>query len=240
MTRVQEQHLYFLPGTMCDQRLWSPLIEEIKGNDSASLHFHFLSIPQLATIDEILKDIKSQLLEQPVVLIGFSLGGYLASALAVNYPQYIAKLVVLSNMPSALPQQELKERSRTISWLRQRGYNGIPTKRILDLLAPKAQSNDVIIEQIKAMDASLGQEVLLQQLQATTQRENLAAKLRELPCEKRFAVGDSDKLADVNKLTEMASRDAKMQLTVFANTGHMLPLEQPQQLAQWLVEVIKT
>ncbi|GLX77679.1 alpha/beta hydrolase [Thalassotalea insulae] len=231
--------IYFLPGTMCDQRLWSNLVEELEGLTANSFHYHFLTLARSQTIDEIVDDVKRQLPQRPIVLVGFSLGGYLASAFAVKYPHNIDKLVVLSNVPSALPQQEIKHRSRTISWIKRHGYNGIPTQRVLDLLAPSAHRNNAVIKLIKAMDAALGKEVLLQQLQATTLRENLAAKLKRLACNKYFAVGDKDTLASAELLKQMANEDVGMQLTVFAGTGHMLPLEQPKQLALWLAECLE-
>ncbi len=84
-----KKNLYFLPGTMCDSRLWLAMIDELNCLHPNEFQYHFLTIGKQTSIDEIIDDIKKQLPNEKVILIGFSLGGYLASACAVNYAERI-------------------------------------------------------------------------------------------------------------------------------------------------------
>ncbi|MEW6989949.1 alpha/beta fold hydrolase [Colwelliaceae bacterium 6441] len=203
-------------------------------------HFkcHFLTIAKKNTIDEILQDIKSQLPDEKVNLLGFSLGGYLASAFTVKYPFAVEQLFVVSNMPCILPDKEIKERTRTVAWINKNGYLGIPKKRIIALLDESAQTNSEIIALIKQMDDSLGQDTLIHQLLVTTKRENLFLQLSQLPLDKYFCVGDNDQLVSLDKLVEFDKQDHRMSLSIFNNTGHMLPLEKPEKLAFWLNSIV--
>ena len=90
------QSLYLLPGTMCDERLWQPMIIALERLGVNDVDFHFLTITQQPTIDDILDDIKQQLPDEKVTLLGFSLGGYLASAFLLKYPQLIKQLLLKS------------------------------------------------------------------------------------------------------------------------------------------------
>lgn len=230
--------IFFLPGTMCDHRLWSDMAEEFNRLGRSSARFHYLAVAPLPTIDEILLEIKSHLPSMPVTVVGFSLGGYLANALAVKYPELIEKLIIIGNMPNVLPEAEIKSRKRTINWIQQNGYQGIPHKRVLAFLDASAHNNEKVINTIKAMDADLGGDTLVHQIMVTTKRENLSGKLITLPFKKYFCVGKNDHLVAFDALTNMVASDPNMTLTTFENTGHMLPLEQPKALAVWLKSLI--
>lgn len=232
------RRLYFLPGTMCDKRLWRSMTQYLEKLAPNSYDYHYLTIGEQPSVDDIVDDIKCQLPNEKVLLVGFSLGGYLANSVAVKYPQLIEKLLIISNMPNVLPLQEVKERSRTVNWIKKNGYSGIAKKRVLALLGQQAQRNESIIQLIIDMDNDLGAKVLTHQLLVTTQRENLETSLLELPVEKYFCVGDEDRLVAVDCLTTMSNDDPRLNLTVFKNTGHMLPLEQPELLAQWIYDAV--
>lgn len=233
--------IYFISGTMCDERLWTNVWKSLPTLLPESTEFIHLPIPSLNTIDEI-TDFLSEQLHDNSFLVGFSLGGYLASNIALKYPRKIEKLLLVSNMSSALPEKEKKERSRTIQWIKSNGYNGIPDKRIQHLLHPSAHANEHIKQTIRAMDKALGKNVLLHQLDVTTQRENLLPELFKLNCPIKFCVGDSDclvKLSRIEKQIDESITENKT-LKILKNTGHMLPLEQPQLLAhiisEWFLE----
>lgn len=219
---------------MCDTRLWQPMLSL----EEARFKPHFLTIHAGNSIDEIVQHIAIQLPNEPVKLLGFSLGGYLATAFAVRYPERVAELFVVANLPCALPADEVKERSRTVNWIKKHGYRGIPKKRILKLLASNAYDNSAVIELIIEMDKSLGGDVLMAQLRATTQRINLSKQLRSLPINKHFCVGREDTLVNLDDLRQLTLQDKNMHLTVFEQTGHMLPLEQPKAFSRWLNNIL--
>jgi len=219
--------IYCLPGTMCNQLLWLTCIEHLPEN----VELIHLDIPVGNSIEEIVTLLKKHLPEGKLNLAGFSLGGYIASAYALKYPEKVNKLLLISNMSYSLPEAELKERNRTIAFIKKHGYSGIPTKRITALLHPDNIDNQDIIHCIREMDTSLGKEILIHQLTVTTQRENLLIKLPKLPCPVQFLIGDSDSLVKLSRIQAILEQSKLVSLVVLSNTGHMLPLEQPQKCA---------
>jgi 2-succinyl-6-hydroxy-2,4-cyclohexadiene-1-carboxylate synthase len=219
--------IYCLPGTMCDQRLWQGCIKHFPEN----IELIHLAIPIGNSIDEIVTALEKQLPKEKVNLAGFSLGGYIASAYALKYPEKIHKLLLISNMSYSLPEYELKGRNRTIAYLKTHGYAGIPTKRITALLDSSKQNSLEIINCVRDMDTSLGKETLIHQLTVTTQRENLLIKLPKLPFPVQFLIGDSDSLVKLSRIEAILGESKRVSLVVLSNTGHMLPLEQPQKCA---------
>ncbi len=216
--------IYCLPGTMCDQRLWQACIKHLPEN----VKLIHVAIPMEKNIDEILVALNKQLPKENINLAGFSLGSYIASAFALKYPEKINKLQLISNMSYSLPEAELKERSRTISYLKTHGYSGIPTKRITALLDQSTQINQEVITCIREMDKTLGKDTLIHQLTVTTQRENLLIKLPTLPIPIQFLIGNSDSLVNLSLIDEVIQPFAHISLIILSHTGHMLPLEQPQ------------
>ena len=225
---------------MCDHRLWSAMINELEGFCPNAFQFHYLTIGRQETIDDLLVDIKRQIsrhTDDKITLLGFSLGGYLACAFAVKYPEMLKRLLVVSSLPTALPTSVIKERSRTVAWIKQNGYRGIARKRVLALLDVSNQNNEHFIQLIEDMDKSLGGDVLVHQLLVTTHRKNLFDKLRALPFKKAFCVGRNDNLVAVEPLIQAQAEDGHMCLEIFENTGHMLPLEQAVNMANWLISL---
>lgn len=227
--------VYLLPGTMCDERMWQMVLPYLPNH----IVLNYLTIGSQSSIDELVDDIAAQLPDCASCLLGFSLGGYLATAFSIKYPERVSQLLVVANSPNALPAREVKERQRTINWLKTHGYTGVPTKRITNLLGDSAKSNQEIIELIRDMDACFGGEVLMQQLLATTLRENLFEQLQQLKMPVDYLVGAEDTLVNIDKLQSQISSSENMSFTLLKDTGHMLPLEQPEAFNSWLAEKIK-
>ncbi|MFT5755465.1 MAG: 2-succinyl-6-hydroxy-2,4-cyclohexadiene-1-carboxylate synthase [Alteromonadaceae bacterium] len=224
--------IYFIPGTMCDQRLWQPLWEQLQKTSLITPTLIHLTIPTDKTIDKIVAYLATQIINNDSYLVGFSLGGYLASVLALNYPHKVKQLLLISTMSSALANKELKERTRTIDWIKVNGYTSISLRRIHAFLHANACKNQNIVDVIKAMDSDLGEDVLLHQLTVTTQRKNLLPKLAQLTIPVTFCIGVQDKIADLKKITAMTSSSKNIIIHPLNETGHMLPLEQPILLAE--------
>jgi pimeloyl-ACP methyl ester carboxylesterase len=219
--------------------MWQLLCEQYS-TDCQLVH---LPIPTTGNMDVVVSEIAKKIVADKAILVGFSLGGYIASAIALRMPELISHLVVVSNLPKNLPDAEIKQRKRTIAWIAQRGYSGIPNKRIDDLLHPEIKQIEnnsfvSIKNTIMAMDAELGVDVLLHQLSVSMLRPALLGHLSKLTLPVTFLVGDKDALVDFPNLEQDISDAENIKAYKVKNTGHMLPLESPQALAAALVTIL--
>lgn len=231
--------IYFLPGTMCTEQVWHACWQWLP----AHFDCQFLAIPDEPDIPSIVQTLAAQLPKQPIHLVGFSLGGYIASAYAVRYQTNVKSLTVVSNTPCALPEHEILQRQKTLDWLASNSYNGMPISKIRKLLATENHSNQAIIDLIKQMDAELGQSVLINQLSATTARQNLADSLFNAEFATQLIYGEQDSLLNISWLTDIkqrlssqpkSSQSNQISLLPVSPSGHMLPLELPKLLANVL------
>jgi len=228
---------------MCNQDLWLPTWQLLRQQCHEELQLIPLVIPTVGSMDEVVSVLSKKIVADQAILVGFSLGGYLASAIALKLGNRLKRLLVVSNFPKNLPTTEIKQRQRTVAWIKQRGYAGIPNKRINDLLHPdiqqfNAKSYQDIKHRIISMDRALGAKVLLHQLAVSVQRPNLLPLLAQLSLPISFLIGDADCLVELTALRQALVGTKHISLTEVADTGHMLPLESPQVLASTLIDLL--
>lgn len=222
----EKRSLYMIPGTMCDERLWRELLPRLPG-----VVAHHLVIPRGSTVSELVAGLVAQLPDWPVNLFGFSLGGYLASALATAHPDRVRRLFVCSNSPCALPAEELKQRRQLLNWVSRHGYSGISDRKIAAMLGPANRERADIAQTMRAMDAHLGEEALVSQLGATSEREDLGDSLANVPLPITFCFGEYDTLVTRPWLDALRKHRPDTAVHEVPEAGHMLPLEQPEGLA---------
>ncbi|SDJ59947.1 alpha/beta fold hydrolase [Microbulbifer yueqingensis] len=219
--------LIMIPGTMCDERLWQALEPQL-----APVEPRHLAIPRGDSIQEMLDGLVGGLPQGPVNLLGFSLGGYLAAALACAHPERVARLFVCANTPRALPEAELRQRRQLLDWVSRHGYSGISDRKIAAMVAPANREREDIAATMRAMDAAQGEATLVSQLGATSERADLARPLAELDMPVTFCFGQYDTLVTRDWLAALQRRRPDLRVRELPGAGHMLPLEAPAELAR--------
>ena len=222
--------IYCLPGTMCDHRLWGFTQQAL----DRSITLQHIAIPMEDSLESIVDALAKSLPDQQIDLLGFSMGGYLASRFSVKYPERINRLLVLSNMATALLDSERKQREVALNWVATQGYRGIPRKKAVAMLGDDNKTNEVLISLIQDMDNALGEEVLIQQLKSSLDRPDVLSDLHAIAFPLCFALGQDDGLmskAAIDRIVSMANNEVRT-----AACGHMLPLEQPEWLASLITE----
>jgi 2-succinyl-6-hydroxy-2,4-cyclohexadiene-1-carboxylate synthase len=235
--------IYFIPGTMCDQKLWLPAWQLLREQCREDFQLIHLVIPIVGNMDDVVSELSKKIITDQAILVGFSLGGYIASAIALALGHRLKQLLIVSNFPKNLPTAEIKQRKRTVAWINQRGYSGIPSKRINDLLHANiqqfnSQGYQDIQQTIVDMDRELGVKVLVHQLSVSLHRPNILPLLTQLTLPITFLVGDADHLVELSTLKQALEGATNIALKEVADTGHMLPLESPQALASTLIDLL--
>ena len=175
---------------------------------------------------------KDELNDKRINLLGFSLGGYLASAFYTSYSDQVKKLFIASNVPCILSEAEISARKRIINWVEKNGYSGLSAKRASEFLHQKNKQNKAIIDKMRVMDKALLEEVLLQQYKVTTKREDLFTELLKADIPITFCYGVEEHLVNRVLFDKMPANNSLIQHIEIPDAGHMLPLEQPEAMAK--------
>lgn len=225
--------LTFLPGTMCDQRLWQPVWNALGPRFSKD----YVAIEREPTRAGMLGLVHSAASTgDPLHLVAFSMGGYLALEYALDNPGRVASLITVGSSAFGLTDDEKAERVRALDMLAKHDYRGMSTSRLNQFVHPSRQSDPAVTDVIRAMDRDLGKEVLVAQLKETSTRTSLAPRLGELDIPVLLVGADSDPFVPWTAIERMAALIPGARTLKAVEAGHMIPLEQPGWLAAHIGE----
>ena len=225
--------LTFLPGTMCDQRLWQPVWSALGPRFSCD-YVAVESEPTRAGMLGLVHSAASA--GDPLHIVAFSMGGYLALEYALDNPGRVASLITVGSSAFGLTQQEAADRIRALELLEKHDYRGMATTRLNQFVHPSHQSDPAVVDLIRAMDRDLGKPVLMAQLKETSTRTSLAPRLPELDIPILLIGADGDPFVPWSSIEQMATLIPGARALMAQDAGHMMPLEQPDWLAARIAE----
>jgi pimeloyl-ACP methyl ester carboxylesterase len=218
--------LDFIPGTICDERLWSRLTPLL----GDGVDCRYVPLHQARDRAQMRQTIAEHSAPH-ANLVAFSLGAYLAIEHTLAHPERVKSLVLIANSARGLSENEIQTRQRIVPMLQKNAYTGMSRARLREVLHPSHLEDQSIVATIQQMALDLGKEVLLAQFAASIDRPDLMERLAEITCPVLIIGAEADNLVDPGDLGAMHQRLHHSRLSLHAGTGHMLPLEVPQALA---------
>jgi pimeloyl-ACP methyl ester carboxylesterase len=173
---------------------------------------------------------------EPLNLVAFSMGGYLALEYALANPGRVASLITVGSSAFGLSDQEKADRVRALAMLEKHDYRGMPAARLNQFVHASRQAEPEMVEVIRAMDRDLGKPVLVAQLRETSTRVSLAPRLAELDIPVMLIGADSDPFVPWEAIERMSTLIPGARAVLAHNAGHMIPLEQPDWLADQIAQ----
>ncbi|WP_020559181.1 alpha/beta fold hydrolase [Thiofilum flexile] len=217
--------LVLIPGFMLDETLW----DEFKNYLPEVWPVRHASLNGGQTIKEIAQYIASQLPQQ-CVLIGFSMGGYIARQLAADYPERVAALILIASSLREDTEQQMQAKQQAIQALSPITFKGLSHSTIAKSLHPD-HSNSELITRIKQMGSRLGYEALV--TQSALRRAEVPTAIH---CPTLVIASRYDALRTLEEADELVAALPNASLQVLDGSGHMIPLEQPEELAATIID----
>jgi pimeloyl-ACP methyl ester carboxylesterase len=220
--------LLLVPGFMADETLWRDL--ETPLAPFAPLHYadlrHDSSIEAMA---------RRALDAAPpsFLLVGFSMGGYVAREIARMAPARVRALVLIAT--STRPDTPaLRQRKGAIGKAAPSiAFSGLSRTAVATSLHPKDRGNEALIERVRAMGTRLGGEVFRRQ--SMLERPGDLDRLIDIRCPTLVVAAAQDQLRSLEEARELQAGIPGATLEVIDGTGHMIPIEAPAQLAGVIV-----
>ena len=225
--------LVFLPGMMCDARLFGPQIAEL------SSEFSIMVSP--VTRGDRIEEIASGLLDElpaRFALAGLSMGGIVAMELLRRAPDRITRLCLMDTRPLAETPQAAAAREPQIVKVRSGRLHEIMRDEMKpNYLAPGPYRNEIMALVMDMADV-LGPDVFVRQSRALQRRRDQQGTLRKCRVPTLVLCGEHDALCPVKRHTFMAELIHGAELRVIENAGHVPTLETPAEttraLRDWL------
>ncbi|MFN3737604.1 alpha/beta fold hydrolase [Hydrogenophaga sp.] len=222
--------LLLVPGMLNDERVWAGVAQALA--DVAQVRV--ARVTTQATIPAMAQDAWALLAdlppEAPVVLVGFSMGGYVAIEMLARPQRRLraAALVATTARPESPQGQAQREKSiaalqgdfaRTVQGIAQWGSHE-PTPALLQALT--------------AMMLDVGAETAVRQTRAIMARGDHREALARLDLPVHVLCGAADRITPPALSQELAALIPHARFHEIEKAGHMLPLEQPQPVAALL------
>ena len=218
-----KEKIYLIPGLMTDERIWGELSNYL--NEYELIH---LTIPLSEDFEEIVDILNNNIKEEKINLLGFSLGGYIASYFAIKYPSKIKKLFLLSSTPSATRKKDVKKREKKLLELKDNKFVNLDLKKAYKLLEIKNEKNANIVFN---MFNDLGFENFIIQLASTLNRQEIYANFKNLDFPIKLFYSKSDRLFNHESINDIISSNSKITIVSREGTSHNISLEVPEELS---------
>jgi pimeloyl-ACP methyl ester carboxylesterase len=163
------------------------------------------------------------------VLVGFSMGGFVARVLSLMAPERVAGVAFVCTSARGFSDDE---RARRMAGRRHPGgANGVARG-----LHPDRERDPVLLERLRGMQRRLGPEVWKRQ--AALVRRDGYAELERIACPAVVIAARQDRFRSFGETERMARHMPRAQLEIIDDCGHMAPLEKPHELARLLADWI--
>jgi pimeloyl-ACP methyl ester carboxylesterase len=224
---TDREPLVLLSGMLCDARLWDGLAERISD----------VVLPWPCRIDlddSVVEMAASVLAEAPprFALAGHSLGAIVALEITRQAPGRVTGLVLV-NASARGPVQAQQD-----AWARwrQRATDGefeqIAQELSTTSLGPASREDASALQSTLGMAQAVGVDGFLRQLSAQSTRPDSLVSLDAITAPVLVVSGELDEICPPALQRELADHCAGSALVSIQGSGHMLPLESPDRLAE--------
>jgi pimeloyl-ACP methyl ester carboxylesterase len=201
-----------------DKQMWEP--------QRAALAGHEVIAPRLygrgKTMDEWADSIAGET-EGDLAVVGASMGGYCALALARRAPERVRGLLLVGARPDADTEERRAGRGETIQLIHNEGLDGLWRMVMPKLFHDQSVAN----KQLVYRDA----DALVTALEAVRDRPDSTEVARSFPGPVQFVVGEFDPYVSAAELTGFDVR-------ALPGVGHLVNLERPDEFNEILREFV--
>ncbi|MBZ4023521.1 alpha/beta hydrolase [Rhodobacter sp. TJ_12] len=220
--------LIFLPGFMCDARLfWHQIIAFSADRAVITVPLHGTTIEEMAS---------AVLAVAPprFALIGHWLGGLVAMEILRRVPERVSEIALLNVSPLAEPPAVAAQREPRIIRARTGRLDEVMLEEVPETaLAPGAGRPEVQAMLLEMADA-LGPETFTQQSRALMRRPDQQRALRATRVRAVLICGEYDTICPPRRHEILAELMPQAEFRLILGAGHLCPLEQPVKVSRAL------
>lgn len=218
---MSANHVIFIPGFMCDHRLFAPQSEWLSNQN---VSFHIEAPIKGNSIADFAQDILSTAPES-FALCGLSMGGIIALEIYKQAPERVTHMALLNTTPFA--DRSRPQRHEHIARAQQGEMLSIISEDLKPKYLAPAYQDSTILRQVVKMAEALGEAAFVRQSLALLYRKHYLNLLPSIVCPTLVLTGQQDGVCGPDIATYMADNISGSRFATVENCGHLSTLEQP-------------
>jgi pimeloyl-ACP methyl ester carboxylesterase len=180
-------------------------------------------------------------IDEPIVLGGLSMGGYIAFQFFRAHRARLAGLILCDTRAAADTSQAATGRLETAARLEREGTWFLPDTMLPRLLAPATLDKNIdVVERLRRTMLAGDQFTYAATLRGLAERADFTPLLAASDCPTLVLVGRHDAISPVAEMTAIAQAIPKARLAVIEDAGHVAPLEAPEAVTQAISEFLSS
>jgi pimeloyl-ACP methyl ester carboxylesterase len=223
-----------VPGLFCSPRLFGDQIPALWRFGPITVADH--------TRDDSMGAIAHRILSMAppsFVLVGLSMGGYIALELLRQAPDRILKLALLDTAARPDTPEQSEKRRAMIEMAEHGRYSEIPDLMFPRFFHSSHQGNEALRQTLHLMAEETGYEAFVRQERAIMTRPDSRSGLGAISCPTLMLVGDDDQVTPPECADEVVAAIPEAKLAVVRQCGHLSTLDQPDVVTRALVEFLQ-
>jgi pimeloyl-ACP methyl ester carboxylesterase len=222
--------LLLLPGLLEDADLFAGPIEALQ----PSIRCVTADLTRSDTIAGMARDALAQAPEGPLGVVGHSMGGYVALEILRQAPERVERLALL-NTHARPDTPEATENRRRLMALAERDFEKVPEALLPRVVNAAHYGDSIITGTITEMALGVGRDAFLRQERAILSRIDSRPHLAAIRCPALVVAAREDDIMPVPLLQELAAGIPGARLEIVEDSGHTMPVEQPEIVTDLLV-----
>ncbi len=227
----------FIHGFPLDHRMWLPVVERMRSAVRAIVpdlrgFGQSEAAGELVTMADFADDLAALLdalnIQQPAVICGLSMGGYIAFEFYFRHKSRVAGLVLCDTRAAADTPEMAQLRQATAERVLKEGPAFLAETMLPRLLAPATfQEQPALAEQLRQQIQAAHPQGVAAAARGMAQRRDMQPLLSQIACPSLVLVGSEDVISPPAEMRAIAQGIPNAQFVEIAQAGHMAPLENP-------------
>lgn len=201
-----------------DERMWEPQRPALEGQEVIAPRLYGRG----TTMDAWAKSIADET-DGVLAVVGASMGGYCALALARRVPERVRGLLLVGSRPDADSDERRAGRADTIELIRREGPEGLWRFMLPKLFHDESYADESFL--YRDPDGLVGA------VEAIRDRPDSTELARSFPRPLQFVVGEFESFVSGSELAEFDIRE-------IAGAGHLVNIERPDEFNEILEEFL--